>query len=326
MALLPNAKFIYSAVERDFFLVDACIQAKIGSNIPLIEKIGRYITSVGGKRIRPLLVLLTAKAVGYDGRDHIELAALIEFLHTATLLHDDVVDSSSLRRGEKTVNLKWGNSPSILVGDFLYSRAFQSMVSIGNLEIMSVLANATNTIAEGEVWQLLMIKNTAITESQYMDIIHSKTAVLFEACCHTAALLVPDEEQSISAMKCYGCQLGVAFQLVDDWLDYSGDVDGMGKNIGDDFAEGKVTLPIIHALKNANSSQLKQLKTAFEESHSENIDDVLEILHATHALVYTKQQAEKAIDKALSSLVSLHQNEYTNYMHDIGTLLIDRVS
>ena len=231
-----QAKDLYTSVKDDFTAVDVAIVEHLRSQVPLVEKIGQYIIESGGKRLRPLLVLLAARACGYEKDQHINLAAVVEFIHTATLLHDDVVDTSSLRRGKPTANNKWGNSSSVLVGDFLYSRAFQMLVSIGQLDVMDTLSNATNVIAEGEVLQLLNAKNPDVSESDYLDVILGKTAMLFEAATHTGAQLAHANNQQTEALRRFGRHLGIAFQLIDDLMDYTGDLNSMGKNVGDDLS------------------------------------------------------------------------------------------
>ena len=241
----------------DFDAVNALIPRRLTSDVDLVEEIGRHIIDSGGKRLRPLLVLLSARCLGYNGTDHIKLAAIIEFLHTATLLHDDVVDRSDLRRGRATANHLWGNAPSVLVGDFLYSRAFQLMVELGRIDIISILSDATNVIAEGEVQQLANIGKADVSEAAYFDVIRAKTAMLFQAASQTAAVLVTRDEAHVTALRDYGLTLGLAYQLVDDWLDYAGDPAVMGKNAGDDLAEGKLTLPLIHTLRHGSSIRSK---------------------------------------------------------------------
>ncbi|MEP1584919.1 MAG: polyprenyl synthetase family protein, partial [Marinobacter sp.] len=243
-----TAQRIYDTVADDFSRVNDLIIKRLSSDVPLVEKIAQYIIESGGKRLRPLLALLSSRALGYERDDHLKLAAVIEFLHTATLLHDDVVDTSDMRRGRSTANARWGNAPSVLVGDFLYARAFEMMVELQNLKIMDVLSHATAVIAEGEVLQLMNVKNADVSEDKYMEVIHNKTAMLFEAASHTGALLAGAEEDQEQAMSAYGKHLGLAFQLVDDVLDYRGDAEAMGKNVGDDLAEGKPTLPLIYAM------------------------------------------------------------------------------
>ena len=245
---------VYKLVEEEFAAVNHLIPSKISSDVDLVEEIGQYIVESGGKRLRPMMVLLSSQALGYKGKQNVELAAIIEFLHTATLLHDDVVDRSGLRRGRVTANEKWGNAPSVLVGDFLYSRAFQLMVELASMDIMAVLSGATNTIAEGEVMQLTNIGNMALSEADYREVIRCKTALLFEAATHTGALLAYEADASqdpgnIEILRKFGLHFGLAYQLVDDWLDYAGTTKAMGKNVGDDLAEGKLTLPLIQALK-----------------------------------------------------------------------------
>ncbi|MFO8140390.1 MAG: polyprenyl synthetase family protein, partial [Marinobacter sp.] len=242
-----TAQRVHDTVAEDFSRVNDLIIQRLASDVPMVEKIAQYIIESGGKRLRPLLVLLASQATGYDKDDHLKLAAVIEFLHTATLLHDDVVDTSDMRRGRSTANAKWGNAPSVLVGDFLYARAFEMMVELESLPIMKVLSRATAVIAEGEVMQLMNVKNPDLTEAQYMVVIHHKTAMLFEASSHAGALLAGASSEQEVALRDYGKHLGMAFQLVDDVLDYQGDAETMGKNVGDDLAEGKTTLPLIHA-------------------------------------------------------------------------------
>ena len=247
----------YHAVAGDFAAVDQLIKDNLSSNVPLVEEISAYLIGAGGKRLRPLLVLLCARACGYQGKDHIKLAAIIEFLHTAMLLHDDVVDESDLRRGRKTVNATWGNPASVLVGDFLHSRAFEMMVEIGNLRVMDILSHATNTIAEGEVQQLSNIRNPDLTEESYIEVISRKTAMLFQAASHAGSVLAKTDITAEQALADYGLHLGISFQLIDDMLDYEGTTEDLGKNVGDDLAEGKVTLPLIVAMKNGNAVEAR---------------------------------------------------------------------
>lgn len=313
---------VYALVEDDFRAVNDLIPRNLSSNVELVEEISAYIVSNGGKRLRPLMVLLTCGALGYGGRQHIKLAATIEYLHTATLLHDDVVDHSDMRRGKLTANEKWGNAPSILVGDFLYSRAFQLMVDIGSMDIMAVLAAATNTIAEGEVMQLANVGRLDITEAAYREIIRCKTALLFEAASHTGAILtrsteVALRETQIEAMRAFGLHFGLTYQLVDDWLDYTGDAQTMGKNAGDDLAEGKLTLPLIHALKEAPESDRRIICQAIEAQDIGALNAVLDIVQRCGALQYTEEAAKREAEAALNCLDGLFPN---NYVEALQTL------
>ncbi|MDA0424917.1 polyprenyl synthetase family protein, partial [Stutzerimonas frequens] len=275
------------AIEPQFDAVTDYILNHLGSNVPLVERIGHYIVSGGGKRLRPLLVLLSANACGYKGEQHIPLAAVIEFIHTATLLHDDVVDNSDLRRGNATANAKWGNAPSVLVGDFLHSRSFQLMVDIGRLEIMQVISNATTIIAEGEVMQLLNQRNPDTTEESYMQVILGKTAMLFEAATEVGAILADAPAAEREAMRLYGRHLGIAFQIVDDLMDYLSDSETMGKNVGDDLAEGKATLPLIQAMRAGNEEERKLIRHAIREGGLDDLQPVMDIVHSTGAIAYT---------------------------------------
>lgn len=312
------------AVQDDFVLVNECIQQQLHSDVALVSKIGDYIIHSGGKRLRPLLVLLSARACGYEGTRHIELAAVIEFLHTATLLHDDVVDESSLRRGNETANAIWGNAPSVLVGDFLYSRAFQMMVELENFDILKVLSHATNVIAEGEVMQLMNIHDASITEAHYMEVIRCKTAMLFEASTHTAALLSNASADVAQGLKQYGSDLGIAFQLVDDLLDYTGDSEAMGKNLGDDLAEGKPTLPLLYVLAHGNDEQKAVVTKAIENGGLELIDDVVAAVRSCGALEYTAERAKLFALQAKAALHPLPDNPIKTAMMDLADFSIER--
>ena len=302
---------VYDLVRDEFAAVNALIPSKLSSNVNLVEEIGTYIVDSGGKRLRPLMVLLTAGALGYSGRQHIHVAAIIEFLHTATLLHDDVVDESGLRRGKLTANERWGNAPSVLVGDFLYSRAFQLMVEVGSMDIMRVLSDATNTIAEGEVLQLTNIGNATLTEAQYREVIRCKTALLFEAATHSGALLVQSgSDPAAEAMRRFGLHFGMTYQLVDDWLDYVGDSKTMGKNAGDDLAEGKLTLPLIHAIANAPEAQRNVIEQAVQQRSCEALGDVLQVVQSCGALEYTHQAALTEAAAAKNALCELPPGPY----------------
>lgn len=289
-------------IAKEFSEVDNVIHAQLSSRVPLVEKIAEYIINSGGKRIRPMLVLLSAKLLNQCTEKTIKLATIIEFLHTATLLHDDVVDTSDLRRGKATANAQWGNAPSVLVGDFLYSRAFEMMVELESLDVMGVLSNATCVIAEGEVLQLTNVKNPNISEQQYMQTIQGKTAMLFEASSHSSAILSNASIQEAQALKEYGLQLGMAFQLVDDILDYAGDATNLGKNIGDDLAEGKPTLPLIHAMQHSSETQSQIIRDVIRQGGTDNIAPILTIIENTGSLAYCKDKAHECSEKAHKSL------------------------
>lgn len=282
-----------SLVSQEQDAVDQLIRESLHSDIDLINKISEHIIKSGGKRLRPLLVLLSAKAFGYTGFAHIQLATIIELLHTATLLHDDVVDRSELRRGQSTANKIWGDHASILVGDYLYSRAFQLMVSVDSMQVMSILAKASNQMAEGEVQQLLNCHNPDIAETDYMQVIHNKTGTLFSAAAQMGPVLTGGLSSVIEAMSHYGAHLGNAFQLVDDALDYSASSEQMGKNLGDDLMEGKPTLPFIRALNQVNVQEKEILRTAMQEGKAHNILDIIKMITSTNAIAYTYQAAEK---------------------------------
>ena len=306
----PTLSSVMDLVADDFAAVNHLIPRQLTSDVNMVEEIGHYIVESGGKRLRPLLVLLGARCCDYEGTEHRTLAAIIEFLHTATLLHDDVVDTSSLRRGRATANALWGNAPSVLVGDFLYSRAFQLMVELRDMEIMEILSNATNTIAEGEVLQLSKVGDTTLDEAGYMEVIRCKTAMLFQAAAHTAAVLASDNPAEVSALREFGAQLGLAYQLVDDWLDYAGDAETMGKNVGDDLAEGKLTLPLIHALAHARPADAAFVREAVQSRSAENLDRIVSIVSSCGALDYTHAAALRCSEGAIAALTALPANEY----------------
>lgn len=319
-----QSKDIYQCVESEFSAVNTLITEQLSSRVPLVEKIAEYIIESGGKRMRPLVTLLIGQALDCETSASVKLATIIEFLHTATLLHDDVVDTSDLRRGKATANANWGNAPSVLVGDFLYSRAFQMMVEIGSVGVMDVLANATNVIAEGEVFQLMNARNPDVTEQQYFDVIESKTAMLFVAASVGAARLASADETKIAAAKQYGLQLGLAFQLVDDVLDYTGNAEEMGKNVGDDLAEGKPTLPLIYAMRQGNEAQRSTLRAAIRAGDSTQIEQVLTIVNETGAIDYTLKAANECKDKAIAAARSLGENEFTEALVHLAKLSVDR--
>ena len=313
-----------SVVKQDFQAVDDLIRANLNSEVPMVEEIAAYLVEAGGKRLRPLLVLLCAKACGYHGSDHVKLAAVIEFLHTAMLLHDDVVDESNLRRGRKTVNAAWGNAPSVLVGDFLHSRAFEMMVDIGDIRVMEILSKATNVIAEGEVQQLSFIRNPATTEVEYMEIISRKTAMLFQAAAHAGAVLAGANEKTEHALRDYGLHLGIAFQMVDDQLDYLGTPEELGKNIGDDLAEGKVTLPLIVAMRNGQPDQKAFVEDAIRSGGVENLPEMIRLVKATDALKYTSEQANTERCQAMACLNNVADSEFKDSMSTLVNFVVDR--
>ena len=295
----------YRAVADDFSAVDGIIKKQLTSRVPLVSKIGDYITSAGGKRLRPLLVLLCGKALGREGDDLRLLAATIEFLHTATLLHDDVVDMSGMRRGRKTANATWGNAPSVLVGDFLYSRSFEMMVELGSMPVMKILSQATRIIAEGEVLQLSKVRDASTTEETYMEVIRGKTAMLFEASTHSAAALAGATPEQREALRTFGDHLGVAFQLVDDLLDYRGDAETLGKNVGDDLAEGKPTLPLIYTMREGTPEQAALVRTAIQKGGIEDLESIRAAVEASGSLEYTAQLARDFVARAIACLEAL---------------------
>ncbi|MFC0266508.1 polyprenyl synthetase family protein [Kushneria aurantia] len=309
---------------EDFAAVDRTIRAQLASRVPLIETIGHYIIDSGGKRVRPLLSLLCARALGYQGDRHILLAALIEFMHTSTLLHDDVVDESHLRRGRPTANDTWGNAPSVLVGDFLYSRSFEMMVDVGSMPIMAILSHATSVIAEGEVLQLTNIGNADIDEEAYFATIRGKTAMLFEAASHTGAVVAEGSDEQVEALRRYGSYLGLAFQLIDDLLDYQGNAGEMGKNVGDDLAEGKPTLPLIYAMAVGTPAQAETVRSAISEGGLSRLEEVLAIVRDTGALDYTRRRAVEMVDQALQQLTCLPPSPYRESLEMLVRQAVDR--
>ena len=317
---------IYAPVREDFEKVNALIHDQLASRVPLVEQIGQYIVDSGGKRLRPLLVLLSTGALDYRGDQHPTLATVIEFLHTATLLHDDVVDTSELRRGKKTANANWGNAPSVLVGDFLYSRAFQMMVEMGSMRIMDVLSEATAVIAEGEVLQLVNSRNPDVSEAQYRTVIHNKTAMLFQAASHTGAILAGAEPRVEEALRDYGQHLGMAFQIVDDLLDYQGDAETMGKNVGDDLAEGKPTLPLIHAMLHAKEEDSQVIRRAIRKGGLDQLDAVLSIVRDCGSLDYALESARVEADKARACLEQLPPSDHRTALELLITLALERSS
>lgn len=314
--------FYHSAVTDEFRAVDQLIIDNLRSDVGLVEDMGSYIVNAGGKRIRPVLVLLSALANGYRGGDsHLKIAAIVEFIHTATLLHDDVVDLSELRRGRQTANKIWGNAPSVLVGDFLYSRAFQMLVELADMRIMGVIANATNVISEGEVQQMTNVGNGELNEQSYLEVIYRKTAKLFEAAAECGAILTDGDNR---AMADYGRHLGMAFQIADDVLDLQGDVETMGKNIGDDLAEGKMTLPTIFARDNGSRDQSQLIRDAVETKALDKLEQITEIVTASGALDYSLDKARLHADLAKQALQGVADNEYRRVLLKIADFAVTR--
>lgn len=315
---------INQLIADDMDMLNTCIQQRLQSEVVLINQIGGHIINSGGKRLRPIIHLLSAKALAYNGSQHIDLAAIIEFIHTATLLHDDVVDNSDLRRGEDTANAVWGNAASVLVGDFLYSRAFEMMVEIDRMQIMAILSKATNTIAEGEVLQLLNCHDPDTTETRYLEVIHNKTAKLFESASELGAVICnrPTEEQQ--AMAKYGMHLGCAFQLIDDVLDYTSSAEDMGKNLGDDLAEGKPTLPLIYTMRNGSAEQAKMIREAIESGGLDKIEEIHDAIHSSGAIDYTSNCAKHEAEQAIAALNFLDDSSYKEALIFLANFSVNR--
>lgn len=315
---------VITLCKTDMLSVDQVIRQRLTSEVALVDQLSHYIVNSGGKRLRPLLVLVSSKIFNYQGDMHYLLAAIIEFIHTATLLHDDVVDESDLRRGTETANALFGNAASVLVGDFLYSRAFEMMVDVDDMRVMQVLATTTNVIAEGEVMQLMNVHDADTTEAKYLEVIHCKTAKLFEAATQLGAILCNRGDAEIEAMAAYGRFLGTAFQLIDDVMDYTSSSDAMGKNVGDDLAEGKPTLPLIHAMQHSSEEEAALIKSAIEKGGYDNIEQVQAIIQRTGALEYTEQMAVKQADLAIEQLVDLPDSENKTILESIARLSVHR--
>jgi octaprenyl-diphosphate synthase len=315
---------IRAFIAADLAAVDEVIRTRLDSEVVLIRQIADYIIGGGGKRLRPALLILAARASGYEGRHHHELAAVIEFIHTATLLHDDVVDESGLRRGKATANSLFGNAAAVLVGDFVYSRAFQMMVSVENMKVLRVLADATNVIAEGEVLQLMNCRNPDLDEKGYLQVIRYKTAKLFEAATRLGAILGGAGETAEEAMASYGAHLGTAFQLIDDVLDYSGDHAVIGKNVGDDLAEGKTTLPLIYAMKHGTPEQAALVRHAIEQGGLEELGAVLDSIRASGALDYARAQAKAEAKTACDAIAALPHSQYRDYLLQLTDFAVTR--
>ena len=325
-AVSPSFDEVKELAGADMQAVDALIRKSLQSDVILVSQVSEYIVTSGGKRLRPLIVLLAARALGYGGNHHVHAAAIIDFIHTATLLHDDVVDSSARRRGKDTANEVFGNQASVLVGDFLYSRAFQMMVDIGRMRVMQILADATNTIAAGEVMQLMNMHDPDVNEPSYRKVIYRKTARLFEAGAQIAAVLADRDPNDESAMVCYGQNLGTAFQLIDDALDYDATPEELGKNLGDDLAEGKPTLPLIYAMEKCSDSEKKMIRAAIEAGGLDKMDEIHDVIDSTGAIRYTKARAQEAADVAINALSGIPDSDYKHAMITIAEFAVRRRS
>lgn len=311
-------------IANDFASLNQSVIDRLASRVPLIESIGHYIVEAGGKRMRSTLALLAARACGYAGEDHIKLATVIEFIHTATLLHDDVVDMSEMRRGKPTANIRWDNPSSVLVGDFIYSRAFELLVELGDMSIMDVMASTTNRISEGEVQQLINQHNSATTEADYLQVITNKTAILFAAACRTAGLLAGVTEDQLDALHDFGLETGMAFQLVDDALDYDGNSEEMGKNVGDDLAEGKPTLPLIYTLRHGPADGANMIREAIQEGGLSHLESIIEAVRDCGALDYTMKAAHDRVELALARLERLPAGPYRDSMAQVAKAAVKR--
>jgi octaprenyl-diphosphate synthase len=320
----PGLRDVQALAAADMAAVDTLIRARLSSDVLLINQIAEHIVAAGGKRLRPMLHLLAARAAGHGGSEHLQLAAVIEFIHTATLLHDDVVDESDLRRGRKTANALWGNAASVLVGDFLYSRSFQLMVELDRVPVMRILADTTNAIAEGEVLQLLHVHNPDTDEAAYLRVIERKTAVLFAAATRLGAVLAGCDASIEAALADYGMNLGYAFQIADDVLDYTSDAETLGKNLGDDLAEGKATLPVIHAMQHGDSATRAKLRHAIENGDVDALPDVLAAVEASGGIAYSQRRAHEYADAALRALGPLAENEPVAALRALAMYAVDR--
>jgi octaprenyl-diphosphate synthase len=315
---------IKQLVADDLHQVDRVIRNHLASDVVLVNQVAEYIIGSGGKRLRPLVVVVAARACGSTDQRHTQAAAIIEFIHTATLLHDDVVDGSTLRRGHDTANAVWGNEASVLVGDYVYSRSFEMMVALGSMRIMDVMARATNRIAEGEVLQLMNAHDPDTTEERYFEVIYRKTAQLFEAGTQVAAILTNAPTYIEEAMTRYGRHLGTAFQLVDDALDYQADRDALGKNLGDDLAEGKPTLPLIYALKNGTDDQCALIRHAIENGSTDTLPQITAAIESTGGLAYTARLARQEVSLAIEALAVLPDSQYKQALRELAEFAVDR--
>jgi octaprenyl-diphosphate synthase len=320
-----NIEQIKVLAESDMQSVNQLIQQQVDSDVALINQLGFYIVNSGGKRLRPLLTVLAARALNIQSKQHHTLAAIIEFIHTATLLHDDVVDESTMRRGRETANALFGNQASVLVGDFLYTRSFQMMVSLNSMRVMEILSDSTNRIAQGEVQQLMNCNDPNTTEESYFDVIYGKTARLFEAATQLAAVITGQTEEIEVAMQDYGKHLGTAFQLADDLLDYESDADAMGKNAGDDLAEGKPTLPLLYAMWHASEEDAALIREAIEKANGlPHLERILGVMKETGALDYTRQKANEEADKAITALSAIPESDYKQALIALAHIAVDR--
>ncbi|KAA8728347.1 MAG: octaprenyl diphosphate synthase [Ewingella americana] len=320
-----NLEQIIDLTEQDMAAVNATILEQLNSDVSLINQLGYYIISGGGKRIRPMIAVLTARALGYEGDKHVTIAALIEFIHTATLLHDDVVDESDMRRGKATANAAFGNAASVLVGDFIYTRAFQMMTDLDSMPVLALMAKAVNVIAEGEVLQLMNCNDPDITEEIYMQVIYSKTARLFEAASQSSAMLSGGNPEQIQGLQDYGRYLGTAFQLIDDLLDYDANGETLGKNTGDDLNEGKPTLPLLHAMKHGDAEQSAMIRGAIEQGNGRHLlEPVLAAMHQWGSLDYTRARAEEEADKAIRALQVLPESPYRTALEGLAHIAVRR--
>jgi octaprenyl-diphosphate synthase len=322
----PDIDALRRLVQEDAAAVDRLIRARLYSDVVLINQLGHYIIGNGGKRLRPLIALLSARAAGYEGARHVEVAVIVELIHTATLLHDDVVDASKMRRGRETANLVWGNEASVLVGDFLYSRAFQMMVDLENIRVLEILADATNTIAEGEVLQLASCHDPDTSEERYLKTIQNKTAKLFEAAAILGAVVAERDGAFENAMGAYGRHVGTAFQLVDDALDYCASPEVLGKNIGDDLAEGKPTLPLLYAMWHGTSNQAATVRDAIRHGGIERIEEIRAAIESTGAITYTFARAQAEADKALAALAEIPESAYRSALETLVEFAVNRSS
>jgi octaprenyl-diphosphate synthase len=323
-AIPPTSSAVTQLMAGDMAQVDAVIHRRLASEVALINQISHYIVSAGGKRIRPQLVLLFARALGFEGSERFEMAATVEFIHTATLLHDDVVDESALRRGRKTANALFGNAASVLVGDFLYSRAFQMMVSVDRMRVLDVLAEATNVIAEGEVLQLMNMHDPDTSVEDYLRVIRYKTAKLFEASARIGAVLADAPPEVEMACAAYGQALGTAFQIVDDLLDYEGATAALGKNVGDDLREGKPTLPLLHAMDHGTAAERDLIRQAIEHGEVERLDEIIQIVRRTGALEATRQAARDEAQRAQQHISLLPSSQFKDALLTLSVLAVDR--